>query len=95
MPFETGKPKTGGRAKGVLNHSTNNLKSKIEGIVTRSFETIENDLQDMDARDKVGFILKLIPYLIPTQKEQKISFDSLTDEEIDNLINRLKNPDND
>jgi hypothetical protein len=93
MPFETGKPKTGGRAKGVANKSTLNLKSTIQQIVEKSFETIEDDLQDMETKDKVGFILKLIPYLIPTQKEQKISFDSLSDEEIDNLINRLKNTD--
>ena len=31
MPFEQGKSKTGGRAVGVQNHSTTNLKSKIEG----------------------------------------------------------------
>ena len=94
MPFETGKPKTGGRAKGVQNHSTTNLKATIEGIVSRSFETIEEDLQSMDARDKVGFILKLIPYLIPTQKEQKISFENLSDEAIDALIDRLKSDEN-
>lgn len=94
MPFEKGKPKTGGRAVGVQNHSTTNLKSKIEGIVSRSFETIEEDLQSMDARDKIGFILKLIPYLIPTQKDQKISFESLSDEAINDLINRLKSDEN-
>ena len=94
MPFEKGKPKTGGRAVGVQNHSTTNLKSKIEGIVSRSFETIEDDLQDMDARDKIGFILKLIPYLIPTQKEQKISFENLSEEEVDALISRLKSDEN-
>ena len=94
MPFEKGKPKTGGRTPGVQNKSTTNLKATIEGIVSRSFETIEDDLQGMDARDKIGFILKLIPYLIPTQKEQKISFENLSDEAIDDLINRLKSDEN-
>ena len=84
--------KTGGRQKGTLNKTTVNLKNTIQLIVERSFETIEDDLHSMDARDKIGFILKLIPYLIPTQKEQKISFDSLSDEEIDSLIDRLKTP---
>ena len=93
MPFEKGKPKTGGRAVGVKNHSTTNLKQSIQNIVDKSFETMEDDLDNMDVRDKVGFILKLLPYLIPTQKEQKISFDSLSDDEIDNLINRLKSED--
>jgi hypothetical protein len=94
MPFEKGKPKTGGRAVGVKNHSTTNLKQSIQNVVERGFDTIEEDLNGMDARDKVGFILKLLPYLIPTQKEQKISFDSLSDSEVDSLIERLKTPEN-
>ena len=86
--------KTGGRQKGTLNKTTINLKNTIQLIVERSFETIEDDLQSMDARDKVGFILKLIPYLIPTQKEQRISFENLSEEEIDALISRLKSDEN-
>ena len=94
MPFEQGKPKTGGRAKGVQNKSTTNLKSTIQGIVERSFESIESDLQDMDTKDKVGFILKLAEFVIPKMRETKIDFNSLSDEEIDNLIERLKTPEN-
>ena len=92
MPFEKGKPKTGGRAVGVQNKSTTNLKSTIQRIVERSFETIEDDLQDMDTKDKVSFILKLVEFVLPRQKETKIDFNSLSDDEIDELINRLKTP---
>ena len=86
--------KTGGRQKGTQNKTTINLKNTIQLIVERSFETIEDDLQSMDARDKVGFILKLIPYLIPTQKEQRISFENLSEEEVDALISRLRSDEN-
>ncbi len=90
MPFEQGKPKTGGRAKGVQNKSTSNLKSTIQGIVERQFETLESDLERLDEKDKINFVLKLIEYVLPKQRETKIDFNSLTDEEIDQLINRLK-----
>ena len=93
MPFEQGKPKTGGRAKGVQNKSTSNLKSTIQGIVERSFESIELDLQDMETKEKVGFILKLAEFVIPKMRETKIDFNSLSDDEIDNLINRIKSDD--
>ena len=90
MPFETGKPKTGGRARGVGNKSSNNLKATIQQIVERSFESIESDLQDMETKERVGFILKLAEFVIPKMRETKIDFNSLSDEEIDELINRLK-----
>jgi hypothetical protein len=93
MKFEQGHPKYAGRAKGTPNKSTTNLKSSILSIVEKSFETIEDDLQDMETKEKVGFVLKLIEYVLPKQRETKIDFNSLSDEEIDELINRLKNPD--
>jgi hypothetical protein len=79
MKFEQGHPKYAGRAKGTPNKSTTNLKSSILSIVEKSFETIEDDLQDMETKEKVGFVLKLI------------DFNSLSDEEIDGLISRLNN----
>ena len=71
MPFEQGKLKTGGRAKGVQNKSTSDLKSTLQGIVEKGFERIESDLQEMDAKDRVGFILKLAEFVIPKMRENK------------------------
>jgi hypothetical protein len=85
--------KTGGRQKGTPNKATANLKNTIHGIVERQFETLESDLEELDGRDKINFVLKLIEYVLPKQRETKIDFNSLSDEEIDELINRLKNPD--
>ena len=90
MPFKAGKPKTGGRAKGVENKNKLNLKSKIQSIVENQFETLESDLEGMESKDKVGFILKLIEYVLPKQRETKLDFSSLSDEEIDNLIEKLR-----
>lgn len=85
--------KTGGRQKGTPNKATANLKNTIQQIVEKSFETIEDDLQDMETKDRVGFILKLVEFIQPKMRETKIDFTSLSDEEIDELINRLKTTD--
>ena len=84
--------KTGGRQKGTPNKATANLKNTIHGIVERQFETLESDLEELDGRDKINFVLKLIEYVLPKQREQKINFNEMTDTEIDTLIERLKTP---
>lgn len=84
--------KTGGRQKGTPNKATANLKNTIHGIVERQFETLESDLEELDGRDKINFVLKLIEYVLPKQRETKIDFSSLSDAEIDELIERLKTP---
>ena len=89
--METQREKTGGRQKGTLNKATVNLKATIQGIVERQFETLEYDLERMDAKDKINAVLKLIEYVLPKQRETKIDFNSLSDDEIDSLINKLKN----
>ena len=86
--------KTGGRQKGTLNKTTINLKNTINGIVERQFETLESDLQGLDGRDKINFVLKLIEYILPKQRSQVINFNELSDIEIDELINRLKSDEN-
>ena len=85
------RPKYGGRQKGSLNRIPSNLKATIQGIVERQFETLEEDLEQMDAKDKVSLVLKLVEYVLPKQRETKIDFNSLSDDEIDSLINKLKN----
>ena len=91
MAFETGRPKSGGRARGVENKNKLSLKSKILSIVENQIDSLEYDLENMDAKDKLNIVLKLIEYVLPKQRETKIDFNSLSDDEIDSLINKLKN----
>ena len=83
--------KTGGRKIGTPNKIPSNLKATIQGIVERQFETLEEDLESIDPKDKLNIVLKLIEYVLPKQRETKIDFNSLSDDEIDSLINKLKN----
>ena len=94
MTFIKGQGRIAGRQKGTPNKSTTNLKATVLQIVERQFETLESDLEGLDGRDKINFVLKLIEYILPKQREQKINFNDLTDQEIDSLIDRLKNDGN-
>jgi hypothetical protein len=78
-----------GRPKGVPNKTTKELKGLIHRVVEQQLETIEEDLQDLDPKDRLNVLLKLVEYVLPKQREQKIDFNSLTEAEIDELINRI------
>jgi hypothetical protein len=78
-----------GRPKGVPNKTTKELKQVLHSVIEHQLETIEEDLKDLDPKDRLNVLLKLVEYVLPKQREQKIDFSSLTDTEIDELINRI------
>jgi hypothetical protein len=81
--------KTGGREKGTPNKTTKELKQVLHSVIEQQLETIEEDLQKLDPKDRLNILLRLVEYVLPKQREQKIDFNSLTDTEIDELINRI------
>jgi hypothetical protein len=81
--------KTGGRTKGTPNRTTKELKELIHNIVAVQLDTIEDDLQELDPKDRLNILLRLVEYVLPKQREQKIDFSNLSDAEIDKLINKI------
>lgn len=88
MPFDKGHEKVGGRQKGSLNRTHKDLKSRITEIVENGFEAIESDLEALEAKDRINAYLKLLEYIMPKQRETKIDIASLTDEEVEELLNK-------
>ena len=91
MPFDKGKEKTGGRQKGTPNRLKSKLKEAIGELVDSNLETIRHDLAQLEPKDRISLLLKFVEYVIPKERETKIDFSSLTDEEIDELIERVTN----
>ena len=91
MPFEKCRENTGGRKAGTPNKATTDLKSKISALVDEQFETIQTDLESLDPKERVTAYLKFLEYVLPKQREQKIDLSTLTDEQIDDLLNRAMN----
>jgi hypothetical protein len=61
--------KTGGRAKGVVNKTTAEMKEFLKTIVTYELTHIALLLQELTPRDKIDAIIKLLPYVVPKQSE--------------------------
>ena len=88
MPFETGREKTGGRKSGSTNRTSTDIKSKIAALIDDQFDTIQADLETLEPKDRVSAYLKFMEYVLPKQREQKIDLSTLTDEQIDDLLNK-------
>lgn len=93
MPkFEKGNP---GRPKGAKNKATGQIRERIQTLFDDNFQTIQEDLESLDPKDRLKFLIDLLPYLVPklqtTTYSQTIDLDSMTDEDLDKLINRIVN----
>jgi hypothetical protein len=61
--------KTGGRIKGSENKVTSQIREKISLLLENQFETFESELNNLQSKDKLELLVKLIPYIIPKQLE--------------------------
>ena len=77
-----------GRPKGIPNKVNQDLKSRLAQIVEDGIETLESDLGSLTPKDRVNAYLKLLEYLLPKQRESKIDIGSLSDEEVETLLNK-------
>lgn len=66
--------KTGGRTKGVVNKTTKEIKEVIKIIIDAEFEQLDVYLEQLTAKERLDFIAKLLPYVVPKQSE--INLDS-------------------
>ena len=67
---------------------TADIKTRIAALIDQQFGTISTDLEALDPKDRVTAYLKFLEYVLPKQREQKIDLSSLTDEQIDDLLNK-------
>jgi hypothetical protein len=93
MPkFQTGNP---GRPKGARNKSTLLIRDRIQGLFDTNFETIQDDLESLEPKDRLKFLSDLLPYLAPklqsTNYSQTLDLDNLNEEEINVLIKNVIN----
>ncbi len=80
--------KTGGRTAGTPNKVTSDIKTKIAALIDEQFDAITADLEQLEPKDRVTAYLKFLEYVLPKQREQKIDLSTLTDEQIDDLLNK-------
>ena len=69
MAFKVGRKKTGGRKKGTPNHTTETLRNMLKGFITE--EAIQKDLRTLTPMERLNFITKILPYVLPRKTEEE------------------------
>lgn len=60
-----------GRPKGSLNRTTSELKDAIKTIIDAELENVQEHLKSLEPKERLDFIAKLLPYVVPKQSEVK------------------------
>ena len=80
----TGNPN--GRPKGSENKTTAISKQVINDIIEYFSPTIINDLENMEAVDRMNALIKLLPYVIPKQSVMGIGIDDDMKDKVSSLM---------
>lgn len=86
-----GRGRLGGRAAGTPNKVSGTLKEWLTSLIDKNRAQIEKDLQDLEPKERLQMIEKLMQYVIPKQAAQqvKLDFESMTDEQLQQLVNDI------
>jgi vacuolar-type H+-ATPase subunit E/Vma4 len=82
-----------GRPKGSKNKVTRELRELITDFLEANFEKVSRDLLKLRPKDRVKAFTELLQYGIPKLQATAlgINFEQLSDEQLDEIINRLMN----
>ena len=61
--------KTGGRTKGVANKTTTETKEILQKIVSNELDNISTLLEQLEPKERIDAVIKLLPYIVPKQQE--------------------------
>ena len=91
---QTGNPF--GRPAGSPNKITADLRLKINAIVDKQIDSIEQDLQSLEPMQRLQIVEKLLSYCVPKLQAQsfEIDFTKLSEDQLDYVINQLNINDN-
>ena len=95
MPFKKGQSgNKAGKPKGAANKTTTDLRKWINQFIDNNREQIQKDWKALEPKDRLVMFEKLLKYSLPTLQatSMDLSFEKLTDEQLDEIINQLKNP---
>ena len=93
--------KTGGRTKGTVNKSTAETKAILQKIVSTELDNLQQLLEDLNPKERLDAVIKLLPYILPKQQEiaiestqskfQPITVTIVQPDEVRQIMNELEN----
>lgn len=83
-----------GRPKGVPNKTTTDLRMWINNFIDKNRTQIQKDWKALEPKERILMFEKLLKYSLPTLQATSldVNFEQLTDEDLDTIIDKLKNP---
>lgn len=78
MANTTGK-KYGGRKKGTPNKLTKELRSILKEVIYHELENIEGRLDQLDPKQRIELVVKLMPYIFPKMESASHIIDEPSD----------------
>ena len=82
-----------GRPKGVPNKVTGDLRQSIQSFLDANWCNVQKEFDQLESRDKLLFIDKLLKYALPTLQATTLTTDlqTLSDEQLDILTQKVLN----
>ncbi|MGE0089436.1 MAG: hypothetical protein AB7S50_08195 [Bacteroidales bacterium] len=81
----TGNPN--GRPKGSRNKTPEEIRLLIQSFIDNNLKTLQSDFEALEPSKRLDFIEKLLKHILPKPLNE---LERLTDEQLDELIERLK-----
>ena len=81
--MKTKRQKYGGRKAGTPNKTTKQFREQIENLIEYNFEKIQDDIDSLDPKERLNFLVKLYDFVVP--KLQRVDATS-TNAVIHNLV---------
>jgi len=76
-----------GRPKGSKNKTPEQLRAILQAFLSESIEDIKQEYNKLNAAQKLQYLDKLLCHVLPKPKE---IVETLTDEQLDTIIKKLK-----
>ena len=86
---ESGNPT--GRPTGTPNRVNDEIRQRIVSFLDGNFDVIQNDLQQLEARDRVKFYIDLLQFGLPKLKQVELTNDpdAISHEDLDLILTML------
>ncbi len=94
MAFKKGQSgNAAGKPKGAVNKTTSDLRGWITAFIEDNKSQIKQDWNALEPKDRIQLFEKLLKYALPTLQATTldISFDNLTDDQLNEIVNRIIN----
>jgi len=88
MGFEIGHKKIGGRAKGIPNRTTSDLRAILGDFIYKQAESLPEVFSSIKSPEKrLELIIKLLPFVVP--KMQDFSLENLSENKLNSILQIL------